>query len=244
MEKYSKESIVTCYEADANELLRPTAMLDMMQEAANVDATRLGFGFDNMIATNTAWVLSRLHLKVNSYPKWRDAIKLYTWHKGAFKLFYLSDFSLKDAGGNSLIDATTSWLIIDLNTRRLSRNSELADENTCIKEDAISEPADKITIPQGAEFESAGTHKVVWSDIDTNNHVNNVKYVVWALDIVNYEDSSKLPLKELFVNFDNEVLAGQEVELYKIRQETEEGIIYYVQGKVDGKQSFIIKLIF
>ena len=244
MEKYSKESVVTCYEADANKLLRPTAMLDMMQEAANVDATRLGFGFDNMIATNTAWVLSRLHMKVNSYPKWRDTVRLFTWHKGAFKLFFLRDFSLKDTEGNSLIDATTSWLIIDLNTRRLSRNAELADENTCIKEDAISEPVDKVTAPQDAEFEFAGTHKVVWSDIDTNNHVNNVKYVVWALDIVDYDDSSKKPLKELFINFDNEVLAGQEVELYKIRQENEEGLTYHVQGKVDGKQSFIIKLIF
>lgn len=244
MEKYSKESVVTCYEADANELLRPTAMLDMMQEAANVDATRLGFGFDNMIATNTAWVLSRLHMKVNSYPKWRDTVRLYTWHKGAFKLFFLRDFSLKDTEGNSLIDATTSWLIIDLNTRRLSRDAELADENTCIKEDAISVPADKVTIPQGVELEFAGTHKVTWSDIDTNNHVNNVKYVVWALDIVDYEVSSKMPLKELLINFDNEVLAGQEVELFKIRQESEEGLTYYVQGKVNDKQSFIIKLIF
>lgn len=244
MEKYSKESIVTCYEADANKLLRPTAMLDLMQEAANADATRLGFGYDNMMATNTAWVLSRLHLRVNKYPKWREEVKLYTWHKGAYKLFYLRDFSLKDNEGNSLIDATTSWLIIDLNTRRLSRNAELADENTCIKEDAISEPADKITLPQECELEVAGTHKVRWSDIDTNNHVNNVKYVVWALDIVDYEDASSKPLKELFVNFDSEVLAGQEVELYKTRQITEDSIIYYVQGKVDGKQSFIIKLIF
>ena len=244
MERYSEESVVACYEADANSLLRPTAMLDMMQEAANVDATRLGFGFDNMIATNTAWVLSRLHMKVNSFPKWRDAVKLYTWHKGAFKLFFLRDFSLKDTEGNSLINATTSWLIIDLNTRRLSRNSELADENTCIKEDAIAEPADKIAPPKDVEFLYAGTHKVVWSDIDTNNHVNNVKYVVWALDIVDYDDSSNKPLKELFVNFDNEVLAGEEVELYKIRQTTDEEIVYYIQGKVAGKQSFIIKLIF
>lgn len=244
MEKYSKESVVSCYEADANKLLRPTAMLDLMQEAANIDANRLGFGYDNMIATNTAWVLSRLHLKVNRYPKWGEQIKINTWHKGAYKLFYLRDFILEDSKGNSLISATTSWLIIDLNTRRLSRHSELSDENSYIKEDAISEPADKITPPAEVDFEYAGTHKVVWSDIDTNNHVNNVKYVVWALDIVDYEVSSKKPLKYLVINFDNEVVAGQEVELYKICQSGQEETIYYVQGKVDGKQSFIIKLIF
>ena len=45
----SEEHIITCYEADANQLMRPTAMLDLMQEAANVNASTLGFGYDEMI---------------------------------------------------------------------------------------------------------------------------------------------------------------------------------------------------
>ena len=33
-EKYTENHIIACYEADANQLLKPTAMLDWMQEVA------------------------------------------------------------------------------------------------------------------------------------------------------------------------------------------------------------------
>ena len=44
----SQDHIITCYEADAKQLMRPTAMLDLMQEAANVNASTLGFGYDEI----------------------------------------------------------------------------------------------------------------------------------------------------------------------------------------------------
>ena len=118
-EKYSQDYTISCYEADANQLLKPTAMLDWMQEIAGRDATRLGFGYDELKHTQTAWVLSRTHVRFHQYPKWRDLVNLKTWHKGAFKVLYLRDFLLSDHTGNPLVSATTSWLIIDMNTLSL-----------------------------------------------------------------------------------------------------------------------------
>ena len=173
---FSKDYTITCYEADANQLMRPTAMLDLMQEAANVNASTLGFGYDEMMNSNTAWVLSRIHVKFNNTPKWREEVNLKTWHKGVSKLFYLRDFILSDKEGNPMVLATTSWLIIDMNTRRLVRNSDLALNDTAIH--AIETPADKVVIPVDIEPELVRKHPVTWSEIDTNGHVNNVKYAV------------------------------------------------------------------
>ena len=53
-EKYTENHTVACYEADANQLLKPTAMLDWMQEIAGRDATRLGFGYDHLKENQTA----------------------------------------------------------------------------------------------------------------------------------------------------------------------------------------------
>ena len=244
-EKYSEERIVSCYEANANHFLKPAAMLDMMQEAAGRDAENLGFGYENMISSNTAWVLSRVKLQFHNYPKWRDTINLKTWHKGANRIFYLRDFLLEDTDGNTLACATTSWLIIDLSSRRMVRNSTLAENfDSSAMDDAIADQAEKVVFPKDVEPDHVTTHKVVWSDIDTNGHVNNVKYAVWAMDIVDYADACSRPLKEMLINFDAEVLPGKEVELYRIRQEGEEGLVYYVQGKVAGKVCFSIKLDF
>lgn len=238
----SEEHIITCYEADANQLMRPTAMLDLMQEAANVNASTLGFGYDEMINSNMAWVLSRTHVKFVNTPKWRQEVNLKTWHKGVSKLFHLRDFILSDKEGNPLVLATTSWLIIDLNTRRLVRNSDLALSDTAI--DAIETPADKVVIPVDIEPELVRKHPVTWSEVDTNGHVNNVKYVVWAIDAVKAEDVQKRPLKELLINYDAEVMPGDIVKISRVRQETEDGVVYYITGKVDDKQNFAVKLVF
>lgn len=239
---FSKDYTITCYEADANKLMRPTAMLDIMQEAANVNATTLGFGYDEMISNNTAWVLSRINVKFINTPKWRDEVNLKTWHKGISKLFYLRDFILSDKEGNPMILATTSWLIIDMNTRRLVRNSDLALSDTAM--DAIATPADKVVIPVDIEPELIRKHPVTWSEIDTNGHVNNVKYVVWAIDAVEQETIKEKPLKELLVNYDAEVMPGDLVKIYRMKQVTDEGTAYYIIGKVGDKQNFSVKLVF
>ena len=239
---FSKDYTITCYEADANQLMRPTAMLDLMQEAANVNATTLGFGYDEMINSNTAWVLSRTHVKFINTPKWRQEVNLKTWHKGVSKLFHLRDFILSDMDGNPMVLATTSWLIIDMNTRRLVLNNDLALSDTAM--DAIETPADKVVIPVDIEPELVRKHPITWSEIDTNGHVNNVKYAVWAIDAVKAEDIKERPLKELLINYDAEVMPGDVVKISRVRQETEEGIVYYITGKVADKQNFSVKLVF
>lgn len=244
-EKYSEKRIVSCYEADANHNFRPTAMLDLMQEAAGRDASGLGFGYDDMIASNTAWVLSRTRVCFHKYPKWRDIINLKTWHKGANRIFYLRDFVLESESGEQLVTATTSWLIIDLASRRMVRNTYLAENfNNEEMGYAIAEPADKVTFPKDVEPELVHTHRTVWSDIDTNGHVNNVKYAVWALDAVDYDVAKEKCLKELLINYDSEVMPGQEVELYRVKLENEGNLEYYIQGRVEGRNSFSIKMVF
>ena len=239
---FSKDYTITCYEADANKLMRPTAMLDLMQEAAGINATTLGFGYDEMMNSNTAWVLSRINVKFINTPKWREEVNLKTWHKGMSKLFYLRDFILSDKEDNPMVLATTSWLIIDMNTRRLVRNSDLALNDTAM--DAIATPADKVVIPVDVEPELVRKHPVTWSEIDTNGHVNNVKYAAWAIDAVKPEDIKEKPLKELLINYDAEVMPGDVVKISRVRQETEEGIVYYITGKVADKQNFAVKLVF
>lgn len=244
-EKYFEQRIVSCYEADANHNFRPTAMLDLMQEAAGRDASVLGFGYDDMIGSNTAWVLSRTRVVFHKNPKWRDTVNLKTWHKGANRIFYLRDFVLDSQDGERLVSATTSWLIIDLASRRMVRNTTLAEnfDNSGMGH-AIEEPADKVVLPKDSQLELVNTHKVVWSDIDTNGHVNNVKYAVWALDAVDFEIAKGRELKEMLINYDSEVMPGSEVELYRTSVVESDACVYYVVGKVAGKTSFSIKLIF
>ena len=96
MIRFEQKFTIPCYNTDASWRLKPSSFMDLAQEAAGQHAVYLGFGYDDLIATNTAWILSRVHVEFVDAPKWRENITLRTWHKGLNRLFFLRDFILTD----------------------------------------------------------------------------------------------------------------------------------------------------
>ena len=244
MIKYIEKITVPCYDTDASWLLKPASFMNLAQEAAGRHAVYLGFGYDDLIVSNTAWILSRVHVEFIDTPKWREDITLTTWHKGLNRLFFLRDFVLTDAQGKERVKATTSWLVLNLETRRLVRDPKLIEEGTVCTENAIETPADKVQMPKEVEPEFVMEHKVAYSDIDTNGHTNNAMYMHWAMDAVDYDIASTRPVKEFTINFNHETKAGEVVKLYKAVVEKEDGRHVFVEGRLAEASSFIVEIVF
>ena len=244
MKKYTEQHTVACYDTDASWRLKPAAFMNLAQEAAGRHAVYLGFGYDDLIKTNTAWILSRVHVEFLDTPLWREDITFTTWHKGLNRVFFLRDFILTDGAGKERVKATTSWLVMNLETRRLVRDPGLMEDGTVCTENVLETPADKVQMPKGAEPEYVRNHEVAYSDIDTNAHTNNAMYMQWAMDAVAYEISSKLPVKRFTINFNHETKAGDVVSLYRISQEQEDGLHVFVEGKIGDVSSFCVEIVF
>ena len=245
--KFCQDICVPCYDTDASFYLKPAAFMDMAQEIAYWAAQELGFGYDDLHVHHVAWVLSRMHFHFADPPKWRDDVTLYTWHKGADGLFYLRDFFLQDADGRRLVTCTSSWVVIDERTRRLVRPEELKERLSVDDggvDDAISERAPKVAMPRGAEPEPAGEHKVVYSDVDIIGHTNNARYMTWAMDCLDYETVSARRVRDVYVNFNKETTPGTVVQLFRLQTEEDGAPVCYVEGRVDGKPAFCVKLVY
>lgn len=236
--RLSQTFVVPCYDTDSRCRLKPSSFMDFAQEIANVHADVLGFGYDDLQKTRTVWVLSRMHLHFNRYPMWREEVKLTTWHKGAEGLFYLRDFLMTGSGGETLVAATTSWVVLNIDTRRISRDSEVLDNGTACHDNALEHSCDKVRIPAGANAEKVGEHKVSYSDVDMNGHTNNARYIVWALDALGYDFAVNNPVKDLKINFNNETRPGDTVELYR----AEAGGRIYIEGRCGGKSAFCVEM--
>ena len=244
MIKYTEKHTIPCYDTDAAWRLKPTSFMNMAQEAAGRHAVYLGFGYDDLIKTNTAWILSRVHVEFIDTPKWREEITLNTWHKGLNRLFFLRDFVLTDNEGRERVKATTSWLVLNLETRRLVRDPKLMEDGTICAENALETPADKVQMPKDVEPELVRTHHVSYSDIDTNGHTNNAMYMQWSMNSVGYDITSTRPVKEFTINFNHETKAGDHVDIYRASVEEEDGLHVYVEGKVDGQSSYCVEIVF
>jgi acyl-ACP thioesterase len=247
IEKYDAVKRIPSFDVDMSSTLKPVSFLNYAQEAANIHADYIGVGYDSMQVTRKGWVLARMHVKFHRLPMWRDIINVLSWHKGAAGFQFLREFEVYDNDSREkLISATTSWLVIDIDTRRLSKFPELVEsEDKCIKEDAIAEQAPKIVMPKECEPVCVAVRDVAYSDLDMLGHVNNVKYTEWSMNAIELDITANRRLKELVINFNNEVKPGDQVELYRHMENGEDGsLVFYIEGRVNGKSSFIEKLVF
>ena len=195
--------------------------------------------YDKLIQNHCAWVLSRLKVKFLSTPKWQDKYTITTWHKGMQALFSMRDFSatLDSEPEKPIIVCTSSWLIMDLNTRRLLRAEHVLGEDiftSAHHEDAIAEPCGKLVFPK--EMEKVHTRRVVHSDIDMNLHTNNAKYMEWAFDILPIEETMQKEVDEFQINFNMESKLNDTITINTCPTSPE---TYYIEGiSVDGKNIF------
>ena len=236
---------ITTYMVDAGKRLRPSTFMELTQEIATVDARNLAFDDPRLIAAhNAVWVIAREKIVFHKMPQRYDTVELSTWHKGLDSIFFLRDYSMKSEDGESLIDATSSWVIMDLSERRALRPSAVTDiipAEAQIEGHAIESSATKVVIPKTLALSPAGEHIVRYSDVDPNWHANNTRYISWAMDCLPRELTFEKPLREFEINFNREARPGEKVDLLM----ASDGDVYYVEGLApDGLQVFICKLTF
>lgn len=251
--RYARDITIPCYDTDASFRLKPASFMDLAQELAYWAAQQLGFGYDDLQRHHTAWVLSRMHFIFHDPPRWRDEVTLHTWHKGQDGVFFLRDFELRRKGDTHmedksgvLVSCTTSWIVMDTRSRRLVRSEEVLQMipgDTQCPDDAIRGHCPKIVPPKGIPAQPAGERTVSYSDIDIIGHTNNARYLLWAMDGMDYAKATERAVKEVRINFNKETVAGEKVQLFRQEVRSPEGNpTYYIEGRADGKSCFCIQL--
>jgi len=235
MNLYSKEFSISSYDLNPSGQARLTTMANFFQELAYHHASQLGFGYKDMKARQTTWVLSRMRIRMESYPEWDDRIVMETWPSGVDRLFALRDFRIRNPEGIVMGMASTAWLILDLETHRLIRPREALEHFKLIvhPEQVFREPLDKIELP--GESKPLQLHKVLFSDLDILGHVNNVKYMEWCIDAVTLNSDQGKDILEFEINFSQEALLGDEIEIRGHDAKLDQKI-FHARRKGDGKE--------
>ena len=243
-DKFFYDFTAACYMVDRRQILRPSAFLDLAQQMAVIGADRLDFGDDQLGRFGCTWVLARQHVRFERPLRHKAPGRIQTWHKGLQGLFFIRDYQLLGADEEPCVNSTSSWVVMNVGERRVVRPDflhEVVSLDPQSPDHAIAEPAAKVGLPREAELTQIGSHLVRWSDVDYNQHANNVRYTVWAMDALPEELVYERVLKELTINFNREARPGETVELYYTPAPDGSHII---EGRVGGNQVFIERLVF
>lgn len=203
---------IRTYECGADGFATLPTICNFLQEAASANAEALGFSKTNFASAgeNISWVLTRLVVRMERYPKWEDEVTVETFPRGGRKIVAWRDFEVLDASGARLGVASSEWMLIDLATRKVVAVPESVF--------AAADPADvpvlgeapftKFKFPPSAPAGRDLSFRAQRSHIDLNGHVNNVHYVEWML-----EPCADARPSAMEIAFRSETLAGDEVRV-------------------------------
>ena len=177
---YQHEFRVRSNEVGFNGIAKTSSILNYFQELASTHAQLLGFSVEQLFKKGLTWVLSRNHVKIIRAPQFGEKIIGQTWPSGRKGRFALRDYEMFDQAGSLIVRGTSSWMMIDLKTKKPIRVADLLKDTFIVEKRALDD--DFAVLPELTQPDFENSFSVRISDLDINRHVNNVIYIEWALD--------------------------------------------------------------
>lgn len=189
---YQDHFCVRSYEVDVSGSCTLPQVANYFQEAAGKHADLLEFDISHLQAKGLTWVLYRMHLEVDHYPKRWEEVTVQTWPSSGDGIRAFRDYELKSAEGKRLGVGISQWMVLDINKKRPVRMPKEVMEMGLDVETHLLE-VDKSTFLKMNNIQFKSEIEVGRQDLDMNNHANNVKYIEWMISYLpeNITDSKK-----------------------------------------------------
>ena len=202
---------VTPYLADFQGRLTMTVLGNFLLHTAAMHAEQRGFGIEEMNAMNRTWVLSRLAIQIDRYPKKLEHFSIETWIEDCNRLFTQRNFAFVDADGNDFGYARSIWAAMDITTRRPT-NLSILEEFRAFFHDRHC-PIDGPSKQLAVNGVLARTYSVKYSDLDINSHHNSIRYIEHACDLYSKDRYAKQQIRRFDISFINESAFGDRIDL-------------------------------
>lgn len=211
MDKFQNKYRVRSAECDRFNQMRLRSLFNLFQDGADLNAEELGVGYGFCIQNQLTWMGSGYHLKINRLPKRDENLVLTTWPSGVKPLVAIRDFELKNDKGETLVVASSSWILIDLIRKRPLPVQQYVGHLKAIEDRSLEGDFSKIILPE--TFDCSVSELVREDDIDVNLHVNNAVYPSWILDSLPTDFLKTHELKEFKIQFKQGAENGNDVKI-------------------------------
>ncbi len=233
---FNKDFEVNFMQCLPNGLLKMTDLCNMLQLTAAEHSEIGGISFIDMQQFDQAWVLSRMRLEVIEVPKWKDIITIKTWICNLENSRSIRALEVL-VNGKKMIGVETFWAVFNTKTRR--------PESLCLPHEHYEKfnnsRGTNIEISRISVFENASLvaeKKVHLSDLDMVNHVNNVRYLEWCLDLID----DKLILNQQIESFDMNFLKELSIKDIVTIEKRVEGTAIFFNVKKESKPVFLLQI--
>lgn len=212
---FKKNYTIQLRDVDFKKNLKLSSLFHYLQDVALLAVDDLGIGIETLEEKyDVTWILIRMRVEIVRNPKWNDEITIETWPQEPKSVEFARDFIVKDENDNIIIKAISSWVIMDINKRRIRKSAVIAiDYPPIIKNRALDCVLGKISKFDKLEF--AFEKFIGYNDIDFNKHLNNTRYIDLIMECFSIHNHTKYNLESFEINYINEIMHEDTIMIYK-----------------------------
>jgi acyl-ACP thioesterase len=212
----------------------PTTILIMLEETAAEHCYYIGHSLYSLEEQNIGWVLLSGAIDMIRYPKYKERITIRTW-VSKYTLFKgYRENVIYDSSGSVIGKAKGVWAFYDIEKRKPApvfeeikskwgMNPEISKE---INFDLIK------IVDTGDPIQEFNIFK---SDIDSNKHVNNIRYFHWLIESLPDEILDNYFLKTINAKFFSEANIGEKIQVFSDNGLEENEYLITIKSNVNNK---------
>ena len=242
MKEFTKNYEIHYYEVDSKLRCKLSSIIDFICDVGTQQSESVGGGIEYCTQNNCAWVFYKYDIKMIRYPMFGETISITTKPVGFKKFYGLRKYIIKDSENNVIGEALALFFLINIQKRRPTRiqkeQYEFYGVDGDIDYDVSMEKLERIE-----QEDYCVDFKIRYSDIDSNNHVNNVKYIEWAIEAVPVEVVKDYTIKRIKVTFEKESKYGETISSSAAIKKVDDNIIksYHTIRKNDGTELTLLE---
>jgi acyl-ACP thioesterase len=161
-----------------------TTILTLLEETAADHCYSINHGLYDLEAQDIGWVLLSGVMEMAHYPKYKEKIIIRTWLSSYSTIKGIRENLIYNEQGNIIGRAKGLWVFFDINRRRPIQIFDGIKEKwgsnheECINHDISM----KIEAIDSGKY--ANEFRINRFDVDTNLHVNNIRYLQWMIESI------------------------------------------------------------
>lgn len=216
--EYKWQTSVATYDADFERKLKLSSQMKFQQEIGELHLDECGLPYAVLYEKGMVWVLTRSRSVIYRRPILEEKLLITTWQSQKKGSQYFRCYRFENEQGELLIDACSSFALVDPVTHKLMRPEAFQKLCDAENHEIISTCPPPVKIKPPIDMEPVGRRYIRYSDIDYNGHLNNTVYADLLCDFVPGGMYGR-NLREFGLTYTSEAKEGEELQLFAKKED-------------------------
>jgi acyl-ACP thioesterase len=208
---FDKQFELRYFEMNELGIASPTTILTLLEETAAEHCYSINHSLYQLADQNIGWVLISGVMQMERYPRYKEKITIRTWLSNYTTIKGYRENLIYDEQNNIIGRARGLWIFFDINRRRPIQifDNIIEKWSFCNIESINHNISERIEAIENPEYELK--FKINKYDTDMIKHVNNIRYLQWAIESIPDDIIDKYYLHSIDGRFISEAHYGQTV---------------------------------